>query len=112
MAKSFKRFQKSFCRCCRTYRKQPYCSESERLPDCPWKDRTPEPRWPGDENMKVCPCCGRDFFVPCYNIYAYKKVRHTSGRNTVTEYYCGWNCMRKEEKNIERICDDLKLSGY
>ncbi len=113
MAKKFNQFQKNFCLYCRTYRKQPYCSEDARTEDCPWKDRTPPPRWPGQDDMKTCPCCGKDVLVRYRPRYTYKKTHPVNNNKEIaTEFFCGWNCFRKEEKIIERICDNLELSGY
>lgn len=61
--------------------------------------------------MKVCACCGKDIYVPYPTKYVYKRMHHTSARNQITDFYCGWNCMRKEEKIIDRICNELELPG-
>ena len=112
MAKKFNQFQKNFCQYCRSYRKLPYCSEEVRTEDCPWKVGTPPPRWPGQEDMKSCPCCGKDVLVRHRASYAYKRTHPVNKKESATEFFCGWNCMRKEDKIIEKICKELELSGY
>lgn len=112
MFHSFKKFQKVYCAYCVNYRKLPYCDPSEMPADCPWKGETVPVHWPGDESMKICPCCGRDVYVPLYRKYIYRSQHHTSTNKVATEYYCGWNCMRREEKIIEKLCKELKLPCY
>ena len=60
-----------------------------------------------------CETCGREVFVPVVGIWAYKKRDHLEEKRGVVKYFCGWNCMRKYEKQYEeekakRIQDGLR----
>lgn len=108
--KAFPIFQKLFCAFCRENRKVPFCIEKVRCADCPWKGKEPEDRYPGDETMKVCGCCGKNIYIPEeMNGYVYKRECYSSRDTSFTEYYCGWNCMRKMDREKERIYRLMKM---
>ena len=47
---------------------------------------------------RYCPVCGKEFDVGFYIDYAYKK--RINGQVVL---YCGYNCMRTVEKEIEAL---------
>ncbi len=108
--KSFPKFQKEFCKFCRENRALAYCTEEAKCPDCPWKGKEPLVRYPGDDTMKICACCGKNIYIPEeMSGYIYRKQHYTSAGSVITDYYCGWNCMRKEEKEVDRLYRDLNI---
>lgn len=48
--------------------------------------------------MKVCPECGRKYFIGDIGAWVYKKNRTKKNGVTITYYFCRWNCMRKWER--------------
>ena len=102
--KAYPEFQRQFCPFCRENRKLPYCKEEVRCADCPWKGKEPEVAYPGDLTMKVCACCGKNIYIPEeITGYIYRRQHNAAVENTIIDYYCGWNCMRKTEREVERI---------
>ena len=60
--------------------------------------------YPGDLTMKVCACCGKNIYIPEeITGYIYRRQHNAAVENTIIDYYCGWNCMRKTEREVERI---------
>ena len=56
-----------------------------------------------DANFYKCAKCGKVFYWTNIESYIYKKstTRLTSNKPK-TIYFCGWNCMRKYEKEREK----------
>ncbi len=48
--------------------------------------------------MKKCPICGREFFTPDVNTWAYKKYHAKLNGSTISYFFCRWNCLRQWEK--------------
>lgn len=46
--------------------------------------------------LKICPICGKEFYTGQYIDYVYKRT--IDGKIL---YFCGWNCMRKSDKEQE-----------
>ena len=57
--------------------------------------------WRSANFSKMCKCgvCGKDFFIPVVGYWVYKRENHLKDGNEI--YFCGWNCMRKFEKEYE-----------
>ena len=52
---------------------------------------------------RICDCdmCGKRFFVPIVGMYVYKRPGYW--RDECRElYFCGWNCMRKYDAEVEK----------
>ena len=68
--------------------------------------------WRGVE--KICPVCGRRFFVGDQEGYAYKRSwYHTEKgvRNQWVMYFCRWSCMRKWDKQQEEEKENRPKPG-
>ena len=48
-------------------------------------------------NLKTCPVCGQMFDIGFYSDYIYKK-----SINGKVILFCGYNCMRTVEKQLEK----------
>ena len=49
---------------------------------------------------KVCPQCGRKFFVPDVERWAYKRSISEKGKNAV-HHFCKWSCLLAFDKEYE-----------
>ena len=50
---------------------------------------------------KTCPSCGKEFFVPLLDDWAYKRYRKNITHDRI--YLCSWSCLRKfDEANPNR----------
>lgn len=50
--------------------------------------------------MAKCAECGKEFFIPCVSYWTYRKPAWRATHEK-TVYFCGWNCMRKWEREQE-----------
>ena len=67
-----------------------------------------------DKNQSIsllcnCDVCGREIFIPVVRYWAYKRSDHH--HNGDSKYFCGWNCMRKYEKEYEEECRKRRSEG-
>lgn len=46
---------------------------------------------------KSCPICGKTFYIPCLNEWAYRRYAKTGDL-----HFCSWHCLREYEKDHER----------
>ena len=55
----------------------------------------------------VCPVCGKKFIVSNRGGYLYKVIKRLDRKRSQTVYYCGYNCMRKENPDKKFKVSDL-----
>ena len=57
--------------------------------------------WRTANFSKLCNCavCGKEVFIPVVGYWVYKKMDYMDDKEM--KYFCGWNCMRKYEKEYE-----------
>ena len=62
--------------------------------------------------INQCNICGKFIDRLFWDEYVYKKEIST-GYSNKTVYFCGWNCMRKWEKEQERVRNERRrIKGY
>lgn len=52
--------------------------------------------------MKVCPICGKDFFVPDSDVWAYRRCNSERSKASQYKFFCSWTCFRQYEKEHPR----------
>lgn len=57
--------------------------------------------WRTQNFSKLCNCgeCGKQIFIPVIGYWVYKRTDRSEDGGM--RYFCGWNCMRKYDRELE-----------
>lgn len=57
-----------------------------------------------------CHTCGKNIYIPVVAMWTYKAHNYKGQHDRV--YFCGWNCMRKFEKDRDEHFKALRKKKY
>ena len=88
---------------------RPFCFEPDRPEDCPWTAAS-EYGYAEDEGIRICRCCGKEFFVPYPPYWTYTRQKYRRSEGLRLAFYCRYHCFRVLETG--RMPPPLKGEQY
>ena len=49
-------------------------------------------------DMRTCEVCGKEFYIPCFSLWAYKRTYKRGNSEPRFTWFCSWHCLSKFEE--------------
>lgn len=58
-------------------------------------------------DIKKCTMCNNHIYVPCVELWAYKRIKHCRSRkdDNLYYYFCSWHCLQEFENKQKKKTD-------